>query len=172
MELNMRRSSKKLMAFTLFLTMLLVVPSVAAGPSHVIMENNYVKVVFKLGDAGYDDLDGDGYEDDLYTEFVIGMKADDDYEFKKKVEIYGYLTMELPSGYTFNYERTWVFNHLDDGKWYVRYFNLKWINHAIEPGWYTFTLGLEVFHGGYMYDEASIIFDPPGGTPGGGFTLV
>ncbi|UJG41252.1 MAG: hypothetical protein K9W45_02030 [Candidatus Heimdallarchaeum aukensis] len=102
--------------------------------------------------AYYCDIDGDGFEDDIYAEAIV--LADEGFKF-----YYMEYSLIYPSGnvysddhtyYTFDSETTFVF---------------RLTNAATESGWYTLEITLYVLTGGgitVLYD--SLEFDPPGGS--------
>jgi len=104
--------------------------------------------------AYYCDIDGDGFEDDIYAEAIV--LADEGFKF-----YYMEYSLIYPSGnvysddhtyYTFDSETTFVF---------------RLTNAATESGWYTLEITLYVLTGGgitVLYD--SLEFDPPGGSGG------
>ncbi|UYP46225.1 hypothetical protein NEF87_002510 [Candidatus Lokiarchaeum ossiferum] len=106
--------------------------------------------------ANYLELDGDGYEDDVITQFTL----------KSPTGYYAYLDVELelelvlPSGYTY-------IMRFSITEFYVELpVTVEWHNCATESGWYDFNIEADIFgfdsdiiFSGIVTD--SLTFDPP-----------
>lgn len=121
------------------------------------------EVVTTIIDAYYDDLDGDGYADDVRLTIRAEFHNFGESDFEKGVEYGIMFGITLPSGLSFWHE----FMDVDNRSTVTIDFNL--INQALESGWYDATAG--GFYREYKpCDEIlfhDIIFDPPGGQHGG-----
>lgn len=108
-----------------------------------------------IEDALYTDLDGDGYEDDVfvYVRFDLGEFCY--YEFAYII------TLTLPSGAEYAY-LVYVWAWAD----YV-YTNNLFIDHATESGDYQVYVDAILIIPEDATDSQSCIFDPPGGSEGG-----
>ena len=117
---------------------------------------NYVQVA-EVTHACYLDVDDDGQEDDLLSEFTIRSPTGR-YAYN---DVIAYLYMELPSGKTLmmTFQIVEFFTELP--------VSVEWHNSATEPGWYTFYIVLDLYsYDIYGYESWDIygdylVFDPP-----------
>lgn len=112
----------------------------------------------EIGYANYLDLDGDGIEDDILTNFTIYDPYWSISNYYGQIRLY----MVLPSGFTWYIEI--------DIDWYIsetKTLHVEWHNCATESGWYDFYVYLDAYvflsNGGldYVYEYDYLEFDPP-----------
>ena len=120
--------------------------------------------VLEIVNATYLDLDNDGMEDDIVTEFIFRVPTENIALMTCDL----YMELELPSGYT--YYTTYSFTETFDEVSIL----LEWYNTATESGDYIFEVRID-FQGldemGYYISgriSESIVFDPPIDGPVGG----
>jgi hypothetical protein len=121
-----------------------------------IDDNNEYDIELNLYYATYGDYDNDGVEDDCYFEAKLYLRN------IRQAKSCWFLTIELPSGYTFEFK---FYCSIDSSDGVVD-ITIYAFNTAIESGWYIGTLycylyGFANFYIG-TYDK--IIFDPPSGS--------
>ncbi|MHA1746462.1 MAG: hypothetical protein ACTSWW_10710 [Promethearchaeota archaeon] len=126
----------------------------------LLLEEDILEIV----NADYLDLDDDGMEDDVVTEFIFRVPTGNIALMTCDLD----MELELPSGYT--YYTTFSFTKIFDEVSIL----LEWYNTATESGDYIFEVKID-FQGldemGYYISghiSSSIVFDPPIDGPVGG----
>lgn len=142
---------------------MLVTPVLGVG---MLKSTNGTYMTFRVRDAYYGDMEGDGLKDDIHMLIDIHIEG-----ISTRYNFNLYITLLLPSGESHTYAYSIKTKILDFTAQVIFY------NHATESGWYTIHLLTILFSGkttGDATDEYS--FDPPGGNPGGdphaSFTLL
>lgn len=110
-----------------------------------------VEIAITILSACYTDADGDGYEDDVVGYFDIYLSGASRY----RLDIYPSLT--LPSG------RTYTYGFSVSTRLSVLHCTMYFYDHAVESGWYSFSVGVVSYTGGSAYWVEEYVFDPPGG---------
>lgn len=133
--------------FTLFIISAL---SSTANPDWKISTNTSPVISIQVKEAYYADLDGDGLEDDVYSQVEIRLSGANRYNLDY------WITLTLPSGENF------VFGWFVSTRLTTLNIANNLYNTALEAGWYH--LHIEVFMktGGISYTNYEHWFDPPG----------
>jgi hypothetical protein len=150
--------------FLVFIGMIALLPNQVSACEE--RGESFLSVIIKQ--ATYRDYDGDGYEDDVITTFMIYAHNNDD-DWKGKIQVSCYL--ESPSGsvYKFHFNdiiRLLYWIQINDririGR--IEQYGLVWYNAAFEAGLYTFSISVQaVGNDAPASDYAETTFDPPGG---------
>ena len=136
------------------LTIIVMSTLLAMGPAAATNDNS---LSIEIGAVGYDDLDSDSEDDDIFLRISLGAEKQ---LGAFKINLYLFIT--LPSGITY---RTifFIISKTD-----TSYHTILAFNTATEAGFYTVRLeGILIgANGPASSDSSQRIFDPPGGTAG------
>jgi len=143
------------MVFALFLAALslgvILCPGTAVASPRYGSGDGRVDIGIVILSAYYADVDGDGYEDDVVAHFDIYLSGSWRYHLGV------YLSLTLPSGTTYIYGFG-VITTLS-----VIHCTTYFYDHAVESGWYSFSVVVVSYSGGSSYWVEEYVFDPPGG---------
>jgi hypothetical protein len=127
---------------------------VAATPDWKISSSTSPIINIHVKEAYYADLDGDGSEDDVYTQVDLTMSGANRYNLQY------WITLTLPSGQEFVFG--WIIN---TGRTTLNIANTLY-NTALESGWYHLHIEVVMKTGGVSYTNYEHMFDPPGDADG------
>lgn len=140
---------------------LLVLILISVSPfmaEEVIIGSETDPMIFSLEvtvkDAWYEDLEGDGKENDVIILLEFDIIDDRDNKIRYNIELV------LPSGVTFTYSVV-----LQSGTSNFVTKNVFW-NHATESGWYTTSVTAYINSKKATTENDDLVFDPPGGDTG------
>ncbi len=152
-------NNKKLLFCVLVCISTLILSSTTATHAFSVTNwKNSNSLMIEVTSAYYDDLEGDGVENDVYSSVYIKFSS-----FRLINELILYLDLELPSGKYFTYYIQLTFHYM-----YEVEIPIKFYNHATEEGDYILFAAIwfdDPFDSRLAYSEC--IFDPPGGHDGG-----
>lgn len=141
-----------MVSFTLFLFVGFLIPVSAVKPQQSNASLTSVSLVFT--DAYYADLDGDGFEDDVFggVDFHITGQSRVTFDY--------HITLVMPSGLS------WTYSYRIHTKYSYLHFDNFFYDHAVESGDYHFEVDIILRTGGVSHAEYNHVFDPPGGSTG------
>ena len=159
--MRINKQTKKFLSLSSIIFILLFLNASFVSGSNFYLETNETMKCISEEDfdvniiaAGYDDLDADGLEDDVWIRGNTSVHEDLD----EDVYYYLYVRIVLPSGLYF--EETFTM-FLEENK-YSHEFSIRAYNTAIEPGDYTSYLGgFTIIEGHFYFMFDKLIFDPP-----------
>ncbi len=145
----------------LFITTILALSMIPPSFGRVSINNTREQTIsINITFANYTDLDGDGFQDDVYAEVEVKLDGSSAYTFEYNV------TLTLPSGLSFSYKFIISTNYQS----FIIYH--YFFDHAIESGWYTLNAEATLNNGGRSTTSNTFVFDPPGGSGGSDPDLV
>jgi hypothetical protein len=138
-------TKKRMLLFAVLASLFLLVPRASAQPRAITSHEIHIV------DAYYDDLDLDGYLDDI--KILLEFSFTDAVPARVDLNIW----IELPSGLTYSF-RVSIYRTPNDS-----ILNLDCIDMATESGWYTVTMLASIMGtgNGRVYITDQLEFDPP-----------
>ena len=138
-------TQKRVLLFAVFALLFLVIPRVRAQPRAAATQD------IQIIDAYYDDLDLDGYQDDI--KILLEFSFTDTVPVRVDLNIW----IELPSGLIYCV-RVSIYRTPNDS-----ILNLDCIDMATESGWYTVSMLVSIMGtgNGRVYIADQLEFDPP-----------
>lgn len=123
--------------------------------------NGAKNIAVTFTEATYADLDGDGQTDDINLQYTLVLSGYSDSELANGVTFKFIIDVVSPSNTHYHHKFEYTTNVAD------MLFVLDLLDHATDQGWYF--ANVRVFDQGNRFVSARdhIVFDPPGGKPGG-----
>lgn len=145
-----------------FLVLFAVIP-ISNVLGELYVADNEITVIINITNAYYTALDDDGIENDVVANFDMTVIKNSNRHSNERLKFNLYVELILPSG--LNY----IYGYRVSCKKGVSVSPVIYLyNHATEPGWYTIELTCILADRGLVtgVGTESLVFDPPGGTPG------